>query len=83
MDWRVSGMALEQFEKLEIGVERLLKRCEELMAENTGLKDVIEAKGAEVEGLKEKLKRLDREKVEVKERVETLLSRLDGLIQSA
>ena len=83
MDWRVSGMALEQFEKLEIGVERLLKRCEELMAENAGLKDAIEAKGVEVEGLKEKLKRLDKEKVEVKERVETLLSRLDGLIQSA
>ncbi|MBI5827468.1 MAG: cell division protein ZapB [Deltaproteobacteria bacterium] len=83
MDWRVSCMALEQFERLEIGVEQVLKRCEELRAENARLKDAIEAKGAEVEDLKAKLKRLDREKVQVKEKVDTLLTRLDGLIQSA
>ncbi|MBI5902635.1 MAG: cell division protein ZapB [Deltaproteobacteria bacterium] len=76
-------MALEQFERLEIGVEQVLKRCEELRAENARLKDAIEAKGAEVEDLKAKLKRLDREKVQVKEKVDTLLTRLDGLIQSA
>lgn len=76
-------MVLEQFERLETGVEQLLKHCDELRAENARLKGVLEAKGVEVEGLKEKLKRLDKEKVEVKEKVETLLSRLDGLIQSA
>lgn len=76
-------MALEQFERLETGVEQLLKRCEGLVAENAGMKAAIEAKGAEVEDLKEKLKRLEREKVEVKEKVESLLSRLDGLIQRA
>ncbi|MBI5888201.1 MAG: cell division protein ZapB [Deltaproteobacteria bacterium] len=76
-------MALEQFERLEIGVEQLLKHCEELMAENAGMKGAVEAKGAEVEDLKEKLKRLEREKVEVKGKVDTLLNRLDGFIQSA
>ncbi len=76
-------MALEHFERLETGVEQLLKHCEELRTENARLKGAIEAKGAEVEDLREKLKRLDREKVQVKEKVETLLTRLDGLIQSA
>lgn len=76
-------MALEHFERLETGVEQLLKHCEELRAENARLKGAIEAKGAEMEDLKERCKRLDREKVQVKERVDSLLTRLDGLIQSA
>lgn len=76
-------MALEQFERLETGVEQLLKHCEELRVENARLKGAIEAKGAEAEDLREKLKRLDREKAEVKGKVETLLSKLDGLIQRA
>lgn len=76
-------MALEHFERLETGVEQLLRHCEELRTENARLKGAIEAKGAEVEDLREKLKRLDREKVQVKEKVDSLLIRLDGLIQSA
>ena len=76
-------MVLEQFERLETGVEQLLEHFDELRSENARLEGALAAKGIEVEDLKEKLKRLDKEKVQVKEKVETLLSRLDGLIQSA
>ncbi len=76
-------MVFEKFERIEEGINRLLEGYEELKAENIELKDSIGAKDSEIEELRERLKRLDKEKALVKEKVETLLQKLDSLIQGA
>lgn len=76
-------MALDNFDRLEEGLTRLLADLETLKAENRGLKDALRAGEAEVETLNEKIGRLDKEKGLVKEKVDGLLERLEGLIQRA
>lgn len=76
-------MALEKFDRLEEGLGRLLFSFETLQTEIFELRDALGAKGLEVEALKEKVARLEEEKLHVRKKVDTLLSRLDGLIQSA
>jgi chromosome segregation ATPase len=76
-------MGLSKFEELEEKVNQLLKGCESLEDENRKLKDLIEGKGAEIKGLKERLTRLHKEKGQVKDKVEALLSRLNAMIQKA
>jgi len=76
-------MTTENFERLEEGLTRLLADFETLKAENRGLHEVLKAKEAEVEALNAKISRLDSEKGLVKEKVDGLLERLEGLIQSA
>ncbi len=76
-------MVIDNFDRLEDGITRLLADLETLRAENRGLKEVLKAKEAELEALGEKVVRLDREKGLVKEKVDGLLERLEGLIQSA
>lgn len=74
-------MALEKFDRLEEGLERLLSNYEFIQAENRRLKDVLETKDTEIEALREKVLKLDKEKGIVKEKVDTLLGRVDALIQ--
>lgn len=76
-------MALDNFDRLEEGLARLLADYETVKAENRGLKEVLRAKEADVEALNDKVARLDKEKGLVKEKVDNLLERLEGLIQRA
>ncbi len=76
-------MGLSKFEELEKKVDQLLKGSESLESENRKLKDLLEGRGAEIEGLKKRLNRLNREKGQVRDKVESLLTRLNGLIQKA
>lgn len=76
-------MALERFDRLEEGISRLLGMCEELKDENRALKEAVVEKQAEIRELTSKLKRLDKEKTTVREKVDTLLDRLEALIQGA
>ncbi|MDO8427106.1 MAG: hypothetical protein Q7T24_06300 [Deltaproteobacteria bacterium] len=75
-------MALDKFDKLEEGLGRLLKNYEVIKAENLNLANAIRAKNQEIEELKEKVKRIDRERLLVKEKVDTLLAKLDSLMQN-
>ncbi|MBI5492555.1 MAG: cell division protein ZapB [Deltaproteobacteria bacterium] len=74
-------MALDKFDKLEKGLGRLLRSYEAVKAENNGLLNAVRAKNQEIEELKEKVKKVDRERHQVKEKVDTLLARLDSLMQ--
>lgn len=74
-------MALDKFDKLEEGLGRLLQNYEAMKAENNGLLNAVQAKNKEIEELKEKVKKVDRERHQVKEKVDTLLARLDSLMQ--
>ncbi len=76
-------MPLEKFEKLEDGIVRILKSYEALKAENSGLREALDIKGRELDELRERVKKLDREKVQVRERVDTLLEKLNALTQGA
>ncbi len=80
-EWR--EMPFDKFEKLEEGIGRVLKSYETLKAENSGLKEALEARDKELEELRERVKKLDREKAQVREKVDTLLEKLHGLTQSA
>ena len=76
-------MDMERFDRLEEGLGRLLMTFESLQSENLELKDSLEAKDLEALALKEIIARLEDEKLKVKKKVDTLLAKLDGLIQSA
>lgn len=74
-------MTFEKFSTLEQRLNRLLASLEELKAENGELRDALGRRDLEVKSLRERLRRLDEEKVLVKEKVDTLLVKLDGLTQ--
>ncbi|MBI5561740.1 MAG: cell division protein ZapB [Deltaproteobacteria bacterium] len=71
---------LGKFARLEERIAKLLEVYEAVLAENAALKDAIAAKNSEMEELRERAARLDREKGAVKEKVELLLTRLDGMV---
>jgi predicted nuclease with TOPRIM domain len=76
-------VGLPGFTELEKKLNLLLNAYDSLKCENTRILESLEGKKKEVEELKERLKRLEREKGLVKEKVETLLERLDCLTQGA
>lgn len=76
-------MAIEKFARLEEGIDRLLSGYEALRGVNAGLEEELLSKTREVDALKEKLASLEAEKGAVRQRVDGLLERLDGLIQNA
>jgi len=77
------AMERSNFEKLEERINELLKACEVLESENRRLKEQYGLKELEVEGLKKRLAKIEREKGLVREKVEGLIDRLDGLMQNA
>lgn len=76
-------MALDKFQRLEEGLNRLLAGYEGITASNRDLMDSLAAKDLLITELKEKISRLEGEKDQVREKVDGLLSRLEGLIQNA
>jgi len=68
------------FEKLEDAVKTLLDRNDALFRENGLLTAALDEREREVEALKEKINSLYREKGAVKNKVDVLLGRLDGLV---
>lgn len=76
-------MALEKFERLEEGLGRLLAAYEALSAENREILASQSAKDNEVAALREKVARLEKERDQVRERVDGLLVKLETLMQGA
>lgn len=76
-------MALDKFQRLEEGLNRLLAGYEGITATNRELMGSLAAKDLLITELKEKISRLEGEKDQVREKVDGLLSRLEGLIQNA
>jgi len=80
----IGGFYMEfgMFEQLEQKVEKIIERCGELTKENEKLTEMLRSKEEETESLTRKLEKLGKEKGLVREKVETLLERLEGLIQT-
>ncbi len=76
-------MELAVFEQLEKKVEKLIAQHAELKEENKKLAETLSLKDREIEGLNSKLEKLSKDKGLVKGKVETLLERVEGLIQTA
>ena len=76
-------MELENFGKLEGRITSLLRTYQELEAKNNTLKEELGLKEQKIKELKERLSRFEKEKGLVREKVEGLITRLDGLIQNA
>lgn len=70
----------ENLGKLEERVLRLLKKLEAATREIEELKASGEEKDRQIRELKGKIQKLSKEKGAVKDKVETLLGRIDGLI---
>ncbi len=80
----VSGtMEPVEFKKLEAKTTQLLKVCEDLTAEKHKSVEQLKLRELEVKELRHRLALFEREKGLIKEKVEGLITRLDGLIQSA
>ncbi|MBI1910882.1 MAG: cell division protein ZapB [Deltaproteobacteria bacterium] len=76
-------MMIDNFERLEEGLSRLLTSYEGLKSENRDLKQSLDAKDQVIAELQEKVKKLDSERAKVKDKVDSLLGKLDSLIQIA
>ena len=76
-------MALENFERLEAGLGRLLTAYEELSAQNRESLASREAKDLELAALRDKVVKLEKERDQVRERVDALLAKLETLMQGA
>ncbi len=76
-------MALEQFDRLEEGLLRLLAAYEAVSAEKEALNAEISTRDLEIAELRRNLKRLEGERDQVREKVDGLLAKLETLIQGA
>ncbi len=76
-------MSMDDFDRLEEGLGRLLLGFETMQTDNLELRDAVEAKDIEVQALRKKVAKLEEERDLIKKKVDTLLTKLDGLIQGA
>ncbi len=72
-------MGMENFEILEERLEELLRFCDDTEKENNLIKEQLALKEVEIKELRERLLKVEGEKLKVKEKVEGLILRLDGL----
>lgn len=75
-------MELAVFEQLEKKVEKIITLNVKIKEENKKLADVLNLKNKEIESLQSKLDKISKEKGLVKDKVESLLLRLEELIQT-
>lgn len=76
-------MGMDKFDRLEEGLGRLLYSFETLRSETLELRDALEAKDLEIASLKENASRLEDERIQVRKKVDSLLAKLDGLMENA
>jgi prefoldin subunit 5 len=76
-------MEVAVFEQLEKKTEKLIEQCVDLKQENKKLTEALNSKDKEIESLHVKLEKFGKEKGLIREKVETLLERVEGLIQTA
>ena len=76
-------MESAKFDRLEEKVNNLLKVFESLEAETLTIREQLKIHELKVKELKESIARFEKEKGLVKEKVEGIITRLDGLLQGA
>ncbi len=81
--YRAMDISTDNFDKLERKVERLLELCDALRCDKDELRELLRRRDIEISELRGAAEVFEKEKGAVRERVDGLIERLDGLIQSA
>ena len=71
---------LEQFEKLEKGVNELVERFSLLKSEKDSLTRSLKKESSENQMAQERLERLYRERYKIRSKLDSLIEKLDGII---
>ncbi len=66
--------------RLEEGIKELVSRYENASAENRKLREGLDIRELEIKGLKKKLEKLNSERALVRDRVDALISHVEGLV---
>ncbi len=66
--------------RLEKSIKELVSRYEAASEENQRLKEGLNMRELEIKGLKKKIERLNNERALVRERVDALISHVEGLV---
>ena len=72
---------LEKFEKLEKGVNELVERHSLLKNEKDSLARSLRKESSENQMAQERLERLYRERYKIRSKIDSLISKLDGMIK--
>ena len=72
-------MRLEQFEKLEKGVNELVERFSLLQNERDALARALKKEGSENQMVQERLERLYRERYQIRSRLDALIEKLENI----
>ena len=72
---------LEQFEKLEKGVNELVERFSLLKREKDSLSRSLKKESSENQMAQERLERLYRERYKIRSKIDSLIAKLDGMIK--
>ena len=72
---------LEQFEKLEKGVNQLVERFSLLKREKDSLSRSLKKESSENQMAQERLERLYRERYQIRSKLDALIEKLDGIIK--
>ena len=72
---------LEQFEKLEKGVNELVEQFSLLKHEKDSLARSLKKESSENQMAQERLERLYRERYQIRSRLDSLIEKLDGIIK--
>ena len=72
---------LEQFEKLEKGVNELVERFSLLKREKDSLSRSLKKESSENQMAQERLERLYRERYQIRSKLDALIEKLDGIIK--
>jgi len=67
-------------ERLEKGIKELVSKYENASIENSELRDGLNMRELEIKSLKKKLEKLNTERVIVREKIDTIINHVEGLV---
>jgi len=67
-------------ERLEKGIKELVSKYENASIENSELRDGLNMRELEIKGLKKKLEKLNTERVIVRDKIDTIINHVEGLV---
>lgn len=76
-------MSIELFDNLEVKIDKILERDNQMQHYISELKETISQKDRTIQELKESAQDLESEKAQIKVRMDNIINKLDGLLLTA
>jgi len=73
-------MSIELFDNLEVKIDKILERDNQMQHYISELKETISQKDRTIQELKESAQDLESEKAQIKVRMDNIINKLDGLL---